>query len=122
VEKRERFTLQAGQWYALEVIGDHSTGNAAAFSPIRIHAVVPLHSGQRRFELRFYHANYPEGVRDKKYLLETIERAADYLLARRLGEPAQIVLIHGISWRWVRAHFRVSEDTDDLEMWLRRHA
>jgi hypothetical protein len=83
---------------------------------------VSLHSGQRRFELRFYHANYPEGVRDKKYLLETIERAADYLLARRLGEPAQIVLIHGISWRWVRAHFRVSEDTDDLEMWLRRHA
>ncbi|MDP6527062.1 MAG: hypothetical protein QGH42_13505 [Kiritimatiellia bacterium] len=66
-----RFTLERGQWYAAEILGEEFGGKIRSHTRIQVYEVKPL--GGRKFELSFYHENYPEGVRDKRYTLQTIE-------------------------------------------------
>ncbi len=121
-----RFTLQSGHWYAAEFIGDEF-GAGAEFrsrSAIRVDAVAPIQSGQRRFELSFYHANYPEGVRDKVYILQTLERCGHFIMARSVDHsPVRLLFIYDISWLWLRSHFGVQQpsDSDDICRWLSNH-
>ena len=68
-----RFTLRERFWYAVEFIGEEFGDQIRSYSPIRVDEVVCENSGRRLFSLSFYHANYPEGVRDKCYTLQTIE-------------------------------------------------
>lgn len=58
-----RFTLQRGRWYACELIGDEFGEDKCSYSPIKVFAVEPQKSGNRKFGLKFYHASYPAGVR-----------------------------------------------------------
>ena len=70
-----RFTLIPGHWYAVEFIGDEFSvaDDFRSHSAIRVDSVITAPGGQRCFDLSFYHANYPEGVRDKVYTLQTVE-------------------------------------------------
>lgn len=125
VPAAERFTLHPGKWYAAEIIGDEFGEELRSYSPLRIDDIAPSGSGQRQFTLSFYHANYPEGVRNKVYTLQTVERAAWYLLARSTTHhPTRMLLISEISWDWMRAHFDTARpiDNPDIDRWLSNHA
>lgn len=105
----ERFTLLPGNWYAAEFLGDEygPENDCRSFSPIRVLNVEPM--AERRLSLTFYHANYPEGVRDKTYLLATIQRARGFLLARCLGvEQDRLLLVYGLTGSWLRERFDFS--------------
>jgi len=122
-----RFTLVSGRWYAAEFIGDEfsSDGDLCSYSAIRVDAVEPFGGGQRRFRLSFYHAKYPEGVRGKRYSLQTLERGEHFILARSTEhDPTRIMLIYSVSWPWLRTHFGVeqSDDSNDIGRWLSIHA
>lgn len=126
-EQATRFTLLPGGWYAAEFIGDEfsSSEEFRSHSAIRVDSVAPAQSGQRRFELSFYHANYPEGVRDKVYTLQTLERGEYFILARSVDHtPARLLFIYDISWLWLRSHFGIEHPshTDDISRWLSNHA
>lgn len=102
-----RFTIRQGGWYAAEFIDDlfGPEESFRSFSPIRIRTTSPAGGGKRRFELSFHHVNYPAGVRDKIYPLETIERTAGFLLARCADHyGTRLLLIHDISLPWLRRH------------------
>ncbi len=101
----ERFTLQPGRWYACELIGDEFDEDQCSYSPIRVDAVVPEGKGSRCLELQFYHANYPEGVRDKRYRLQTVHRGRSYLLAKSTEhDPVRFFQIYEIDGEWLVRH------------------
>lgn len=116
-----RYTLQPKRWYACEFIGDEFAGDRCAYSPIRVNNFETLGAGQ--FRLSFYHANYPEGVRDKAYKLVTIERGIRFLLARSAEhKPTRILLIYDIDSEWLRRHFQgLSFEKTDIQLWLDRN-
>jgi hypothetical protein len=115
-----RYTLQPNQWYACEFIGDQFDEDRTSYSPIRVNNFETLGTGRRQFRLSFYHANYPAGVRDKSYELETIERGTRFLLARSAEhQPTRILLIYDIDWNWLQRHFqRLSHEKIDIQLWL----
>ena len=115
-------TLKPGHWYAAELIGEEFGSEIRSYSPIRVDEVRPR--GGRGFSLAFYHANYPEGVRDKVYELETIERTATFILARlREHSPSRLMLIYPVTSAWLREHFGATvADDEDVEAWLAANA
>jgi hypothetical protein len=119
-----RFTLQERRWYACEFIGDEFAEDECSYSPIRVAHVEPRKSGDGSFLLDFYHANYPSGVRAKRYLLRTIERGASFLLARSLEHvPVRLLQIYEIDADWVSSHFPgLRVDASDVQGWLDRNA
>ena len=74
-------------------------------------------------ELDFYHANYPEGVREKRYTLQTIERGERFLLARSVEHnPVRILQIYDINYEWIVRHFTgLVPDREDIQGWLDRN-
>lgn len=123
-----RFTIERGRWYACEIIGDEFAGGVGtdlcSYSPIKVLSLTPSHSGDRTFRLDFYQANYPEGVRDKRYNLCTIERGESMLMARSTEHtPSRILQIYAITPEWVRLHFPDwKPDTNDIQRWLDENA
>lgn len=120
-----RFTLLPGHWYAAELIGDEfgPEQDCRSYSPIRVDRFEPMTG--RKISLMFYHANYPEGVRDKTYILTTIQRGQHFLLARCLdSKPDRLLLIYAITGTWVKEHFNSSFDApgDSIGRWLERNA
>lgn len=118
-----RFTIEANRWYACELIGDEFEEDICSYSPIKILRLETLAHGDRTLSLHFYHANYPEGVRDKLYNLRTIERGEKFFLAKSLDHnPVRILQIYDISYEWVVRHFpRMTPGKNDLHRWLDRH-
>ena len=107
-DNSDQFTLRDGYWYAAEFIDEQFAPEFRSYSPIRIHSMTVTNPNRQRFTLAFYHANYPEGVRDKEYTLQTIEWSRTFLLARSIEHSAaRLLLVHPISWEWVTKHFRV---------------
>ncbi len=117
------FTLTPGRWYALEMVGDEFSPVLRHLSPIRVDAVSPKHIGERVFDLWFYHANYPAGVRTKMYTLQTLERGEQFLLAKSLYHaPPRLLLVYELTAEWLREHFRVELPAwSDVDTWLNRH-
>lgn len=118
-----RFTLHPGQWYAAELIGDEFFIDAdyRSYSAIRVDCIAPAGRGQRRFVMSFYHANYPEGVRDKVYTLQTLERTKSFIIARSAEHaPIRVLLIYDISWPWLRLHFGIEQPSgsENIMRWL----
>jgi hypothetical protein len=117
----QRFTLKPGHWYAAEIIGDEFGPALRHYSPIRLQALKPTKNGTRTFQLSFYHANYPEGGRDKTYPLRTLERANHFLFAECLDHhPRRFLLLREISWEWLRDHFGIEPPrrSQDIAIWL----
>ena len=119
-----RFSIESNKWYACEIIGDEFDNDKCSYSPIRIYEIRPLKTGNRDFILKFYHANYPEGVRDKVYHLRTIERGKTYLLARTTEHsPIRFLQIYKINNHWLKQHFGHSlSEGIDCQEWLNRYA
>jgi hypothetical protein len=118
------FTLTPGRWYAAEMIGDEFGPTLRHRSPIRVDAISPKRIGQRVFDLWFYHANYPQGVRAKMYTLQTLERGEQFLLAKSTHHtPPRFLLVYEITAEWLREHFRMKlPDRSDVDTWLNRYA
>lgn len=81
------------------------------FSPIYVHEAVPRHSGKREIEIRFFHANYPEGVQEKSYTVSVLHREAGVLAGRTEHAPAgkathALIVLRALSLDWMRLHFR----------------
>jgi hypothetical protein len=108
------------------MIGDEFGGDLRHRSPIKILGMRAMHDGSRRMELSFYHAAYPEGVRDKTYFLETIERRRKFILSRLVeSEPVRLMLAWEVSADWMRSHFTLSHlpsREGDIQLWLNAHA
>ena len=87
------------------VLSDEFYGDQCTYSAIKVNEVKPEKSGDRIFELHFYHANYPVGVKDKVYRLQTIERGQHYLLAKSLDHtPVRFLQIYEITAEWYSRH------------------
>ena len=126
-----RFTLEPRRWYAAELIGDEFGNGERSYaphrshSPIRVDAVRPAGGGHRRFELEYYHANYPEGVRQKTYILQTVERGERYIPASSKDHgPVRLMLIYAVDWRWMQVNFGVAQPSEGRTPteWLEQHA
>ena len=117
-----RFRLRVGTWYAAEFLEDDLIHAGHRCSPIRVDQITPLKTGNRIFELKFFHANYPEGVQAKEYRLQTLHAGEEYILARSVGhDPARFLLIYDIKSEWLRRHFQVDlDDGQSAEDWLNR--
>jgi len=117
-DSADRLLLELRRWYAAELIGEEFGSEIRSYSAIRVDAVRP--SGDGRLSLAFYHANYPQGVRDKVYELETIERTATFILARsREHSPSRLMLIYPVTSAWLREHFGATvADDEDAQAWL----
>ena len=104
----KRFTLRARQWYACMLLGDEFASAMRAMSPtpIRIDRVTPLATGNRILEVSFFHANYPQGVQDKTYRLQTIHRGENGLLARSTDHnPPRFLYVTVITPEWLKHNF-----------------
>lgn len=117
-----RFTLTCEHWYACEFIGDEFQEDRCSYSPIKVLNCEPQGSGSRRLRLQFFHANYPSGVQEKVYTLETIERGERFMLARSLDHaPSRLLQIYNIDAAWLRRHFNLAASpTSDVALgsWL----
>lgn len=118
----DRFTLKRSHWYAAEIIGEEFGSKIRSRSPIRVEEITP--KGGRNFELSFYHANYPEGTRNKVYQLQTLERNRHFIFAQsRSHQPIRWMLIHSVTVEWLQTHFSISIGEGlDVETWLQRNA
>ncbi len=117
-----RFTLCPRSWYAMEFVGDEFFEIPGyRSSPIFVESLVPAKSGNRQFTLSFYHANYPEGVRNKIYNLQTIERGERFILVRSTEHnPTRIMHIFAIDWEWLLSRFTIDRPDREREIgvWL----
>jgi hypothetical protein len=118
-----RFTLQRGTCYACELIGDEFDDDKRSYSPIKVYSVQSEKNGDRTFVLKFYHALYPEGVRDKTYKLRTIERGRSLFLAKSLEHsPPRFLLIYDITAEWVSRHFPgYAPSRTNIQQWLEKN-
>ena len=99
------FTLVPRCWYAVELIGDEFGDALRSYSPVRVDAVTPLGTGVGEMSVDFFHANYPEGVQQKSYRIQVVERQTRYLLARGLDHtPARLLLIFEPTREWLKQH------------------
>jgi hypothetical protein len=116
-----RFSLEPERWYACELIGDEFEEDMCSYTPIKVLRLEPR--GDRTLLLEFYHANYPEGVRNKVYSLRTIERCQNFMLAKSLDHsPIRIMQIYEITYDWIAKHFpRLRPDSNGLQAWLDHH-
>ena len=118
----KRFTLEVGRWYACEFIGDEFEVGSSAHSPIRTDGLEPVRLQNRQFRLHFYHSNYPEGVRDKVYTLETIHRGQSYILAKSSEhDPTRFLLVCDIDAGWLDRHFPQMAIVGDIQEWLTKN-
>ncbi|UZD64623.1 hypothetical protein [Marinobacter sp. AN1] len=99
-----RFSLQPENFYAMELLSSEFGKQVRTYSPIKVYSVAPAGDGSRRFDLSFYHAAYPEGVQNKVYTIQTIERSANFLLGRVLGTD-RVILVMDLTDVWLHKHF-----------------
>lgn len=81
------FPLAVGRWYELGVID----GGELHESPIRVDGIE--RSGKNHLRLKFHHANYPDGVRDKDYNLRITRESEEGIDAKSLDSRGRSVTI-----------------------------
>lgn len=99
-----RFTLCPNRWYAMTCI---LPGGSFEHSPIWLEQVHARGEGRGQLDINFYHANYPNGVRDKHYRLRTLYRCSSYLLAKEEAtedEEPRVLLLSEIRRDWLLEH------------------
>ena len=114
------YRLQRGNWYAAEFLGDSLVRSGHRYSPIYVYEITPLKTGKRIFELSFFHVNYPEGVQDKLYRLQTLHAGEEYVLSRSVEhDPERFVLVYDIDAAWLKDHFDITiPRTESAATWL----
>jgi hypothetical protein len=117
-----RLRLERGKWYAAEFLGEGLIRSGHRYSSIRVDQIIPLKTGNRIFELQFLHANYPGGVQDKTYRLQTLHAGKDYPLTRSVGSgPVRFLLIYDIDAEWINQHFNFELNSSESAVaWLNK--
>ncbi|MDO6559401.1 hypothetical protein [Paraglaciecola chathamensis] len=112
-----RLSLKPRYWYAAEFYDEAFGDELRSYSPIKVNNVIP--KGGRKFHLDFYHANYPSGVQNKGYDLQTIERNKHFIFAQSLGNSPRLLLIYPITFDWLNQHFNLDTRSDlAVHEWL----
>ena len=115
-------TLLPDHWYACEFIPEDPLNDERMYSPIRIQSIRTFKDGSGRLQLAFYHANYPEGVRDKLYDLRVVLRTPTSFLAVRSGTPPLVLLIHELDAAWLAKQFDIRVPLNrDISVWLSKN-
>jgi len=119
------FTLHPNRWYGMQLWTEGPVVGGTTFSPIRIYKVRPLKSGNNELQVDFFHAFYPEGVRDKSYRLRILYRGTNYLLAQCPETEGRCVWLGHLTKDWLKPHVyaehaRAIETAPDLEIYLNR--
>jgi hypothetical protein len=117
----KNLTVLPDHWYAAELFGASGASTNPTLSPILVSKVEALKTGQGLMRLSFYHANYPEGVRDKVYDLRVVARSHDYLAAVRTERGSNcLMIVIPITRDWLRINFPTLAvtATDDLHGFL----
>jgi hypothetical protein len=99
-----RFSLERGKWYAMELFDPQFGAEIRRCSPVRVDRLELKGSGSRRFDLSFFHAAYPEGVQNKVYTIQTIQRSGHFLFGQSVGTD-RLVLFFDLSDEWLGQHF-----------------
>lgn len=94
------FTLVAGHWVAMTRDAD----GANDCSPVKI---LNVESGDGKLSVYFYEAFYPEGVREKEYVLRHIRR--DLLHLEGKDAEGKFVIFTELTREWLASHFNLSE-------------
>ena len=103
-----QFPLTQKRWYACELSGDFfkNWDDHCSYSPIRIDDFEVSDSTEGVYQLKFYHANYPEGVREKIYEIRILHWGASYVIGKSLDHtPTRILRIYDIDRDWVSPSF-----------------
>ena len=119
------FRVRKDYWYACELIGDlfSKQTDQCSYSPIKIYDIKPHKTGNRKFTLLFFHANYPWGVQDKEYRLQTLERGETFILAKSTQhDSTRVLLIYEITNTWIKKHFPSYDPQDnEIQNWCTRN-
>ena len=108
----ERLKIESGTWYACTFFGDDMAGydetlGGYSFSPILVIELNPLKTGQSKFQLKFFHANYPEGVNTKEYECVKLGHGRTFVLAQSdHGSAGRYLIIKEITPEWALLHWR----------------
>jgi hypothetical protein len=98
--------LVPNAWYAMEVFGASGAPTNPHLSPIFLKAVEPLKTGRGLLKVEFFHANYPEGVQNKEYVLRVLHRALSHFVAVKMEDEQQpLVVIFPMESDWIKTHF-----------------
>jgi len=124
----ERLKIESGTWYACTFFGDDMAGydetlGGYSFSPILVIELNPLKTGQSKFQLKFFHANYPEGVNTKEYECVKLGHGRTFVLAQSdHGSAGRYLIIKEITPEWALLHWREKalplSLRDQLGFWL----
>jgi hypothetical protein len=96
----------------MEIISPEFGADVRSYSPVQVCGVSPYGGGKRRFELEFFHANYPAGVQRKTYVVETIVREKNYLLGRVIDSES-IILLFELTEEWLDKHFSIPPESGE---------
>ena len=86
-------------------------GGDPYFSPIMVYEITPL--GRRTFELTFLNMFYAAGVQRMTYLLRTLRREENYIIAEELRNQKttdRVAILEPLSRRWLRRSNSVNEE------------
>jgi hypothetical protein len=90
----------------METFGTSGAPTNPHLSPIYVNAIKPLKTGQGILSLSFFHANYPEGVQNKEYVLRVLHRAPSHFAAVKTEDEDQpLVIIFPLKSDWMGKHF-----------------
>jgi len=80
-------------------------GDNPYFSPIIVRSVQPL--GNRQFELDFVNVGYAAGVQQALYVMRTLKRGSNFLLAEKLDglDSDRAIAIEPLTKFWLDSHF-----------------
>lgn len=116
------FSLYPRTWYAMEYLFPSGHWH---YSPVWVEEAVPRKTGKGLLLVRFYHANYSEGVRSKEYTIMVLRREEGYLLGFRVDTSSRSqvpILFLGMTREWLCAHFpeaaKALPDDGDLPHFL----
>ncbi len=97
------FTLQKNRWYAYQMLPGYLEAFEPYYSPILVHAVEPLKSGEGKLKLTFHNPNYACGVQGFELVLKVLYRADRYLVAD-LGYDHRCAVVSELSRGWLQLH------------------
>ncbi len=75
------------------------------------------------FDLSFFHADYPAGVQDKEYRLQTLFRSERFMVSiSRDHTPGRVVILQEISRELIQKRYPGMNipDNIDIQSWLDR--
>ena len=100
-----RLSLLPRTWYGWQMLPGYT--DAPYFSPILVHEVRPLKTGNSILELSFFNACYAQGAQDFNVRMKVLKREDRYLVGELLDDPHEktdrCAIIASMSFEWLRS-------------------